>query len=85
MKWLMLLALVFGLVSRLGLLGTVMLIFAAALTALEANILRVAAVGYGYGEHPLGWIAVAFGVGQVLLFGLALSIKNLNRDPGLIR
>ena len=85
MKWLMLLALVFGLVSRLGLLGTVMLIFAAALTALEANILRVAAVGYGYGEHPLGWIAVAFGVGQVLLFGLALSIKNLNRDPGMIR
>jgi hypothetical protein len=58
----MLLALVLGLVSRIGLPWTAALVVAAAMIGLEANILRVASIGYGYDEDLLGWGTVALGV-----------------------
>jgi exosortase/archaeosortase family protein len=67
MKWLMLLALVLALVSRIGLLWTAALVVAAAMIGLGGNILRVAGVGYGYDKHLLGWVTLALGVGQVIL------------------
>ena len=76
--WLMLLALVLGLVSRIGLPWTAALVVAAAMIGLEANILRVASIGYGYDEDLLGWGTVALGVGQVVLLGLrSASLQGL--------
>jgi exosortase/archaeosortase family protein len=73
MKWLMLLALGLGLVSRIGLPWTAALVVAAAMIGLEANMLRVAGVGYGYDKELLGWGALALGVGQVLGLGLVMN------------
>jgi hypothetical protein len=74
----MLLALVLGLVSRIGLPWTAALVVAAAMIGLEANILRVASIGYGYDEDLLGWGTVALGVGQVVLLGLrSASLQGL--------
>jgi hypothetical protein len=74
----MLLALVLGLVSRIGLPWTAALVVAAAMIGLEANILRVAGIGYGYDKDLLGWGTVALGVGQVVLLGLrSASIQRL--------
>jgi exosortase/archaeosortase family protein len=78
MKWLMLLALVLGLVSRIGLPWTAALVVAAAMIGLEANILRVAGIGYGYDKDLLDWGTVALGVGQVVLLGLrSASLQRL--------
>ena len=74
----MLLALVLGLVSRIGLPWTAALVVAAAMIGLVANILRVASIGYGYDEDLLGWGTVALGVGQVVLLGLrSASLQGL--------
>jgi hypothetical protein len=74
----MLLALVLGLVSRIGLPWTAALVVAAAMIGLEANILRVAGIGYGYDKDLLDWGTVALGVGQVVLLGLrSASIQRL--------
>lgn len=74
----MLLALVLGLVSRIGLPWTAALVVAAAMIGLEANILRVAGIGDGYDKDLLGWGTVALGVGQVVLLGLrSASLQRL--------
>jgi len=74
----MLLALVLGLVSRIGLPWTAALVVAAAMIGLEANILRVAGIGYGYDKDLLDWGTVALGVGQVVLLGLrSASLQRL--------
>jgi exosortase/archaeosortase family protein len=68
-KWLMLLALGLGLVSRIGLPWIGALVVAAALIGIETNILRVAGVGYGYEEAGLSWATFGFGVVQVVGLG----------------
>ena len=74
----MLLALVLGLVSRIGLPWTAALVVAAVMIGLEANILRVAGIGYGYDKDLLDWGTVALGVGQVVLLGLrSASLQRL--------
>jgi len=69
MKWLMLLALVLALVSRASLPWKIVLVLAAPLIGLEANILRVAAIGYGYEKDLLGWSMLALGAVQVVGLG----------------
>jgi hypothetical protein len=74
----MLLAIVLGLVSRIGPPWTAALVVAAVMIGLEANILRVAGIGYGYDKDLLGWGTVALGVGQVVLLGLrSASLQRL--------
>jgi exosortase/archaeosortase family protein len=79
MKWLMLLALSLALVSRASLPWKVALVVAAPLIGLEANILRVTAIGawietFGWGiKDWAGWSAMGLGVVQVVGLGWLMN------------
>jgi hypothetical protein len=88
----MLLAIVLGLVSRIGPPWTAALVVAAVMIGLEANILRVAGIGYGYDKDLLGWGTVASASGRsccsvctVLRFNASLSafdrLRLIRRQP----
>ncbi len=72
MKWLMLLALVVSFVWRLDTASGAFLIVLAALVGLEANVLRVVGIGWGYQKDTAMWTAFSFGVVQVAIYALAL-------------
>jgi exosortase/archaeosortase family protein len=83
MKWLMVLALVLGLVCRISLPWIAALIVVAAMISLETNVLRVASVGagielFGHASREAikewtGWGAMAFGVVQVVGLGWLMN------------
>jgi exosortase/archaeosortase family protein len=93
MKWLMVLALVLGLVCRISLPWIAALIVVAAMISLETNVLRVASVGagielFGHASREAikewtGWGATVFGVAQVVGLGLAWPRPERSLEAGL--
>jgi exosortase/archaeosortase family protein len=75
-KWFALLGLLLALTSGAGVPQRLAIFLTAPLIAIEANMLRVAAIGAGYEiwqgsslKEGVGWATLILGVGQVLLLG----------------